>query len=146
MSVEEKKEFYVTLRNFDETLAPIVASTELTKDYLMLNRIILKLLDETQIEEIADEDGNVTGTYTKFHKDLKWFMKLKLEYEKQIAKFNLQAGIKAKENDLNEIKILLENSDALTPEEKRELGKKLLRKRNMKIIVADNAQVMDVDD
>ena len=119
---------YVALLSFDDTLVPLLASSEMTHDYLLADGIFKKLLDETIVETYEDEKGN-KREMTRFHPDLKWWFEQKFKIEKEIAKLNLQAGVKEADLSLDIVKILLQDKDILTPKQRREIGKQLMKKR-----------------
>ena len=120
---------YVALLNYDDTLAPLVASSLLTKDFIFIDGIIRNLLQETMIKPVLDDNGFKIGERTQFHPDLFKFMKMRLEYEKQISSLNMQAGVKDADMSLDLLKIVLNDKEMLTPEQRREIGKQLMKRR-----------------
>lgn len=119
---------YVALVNFDDTLAPLIASSEMTKDYLIADRIFKKLLGETQLKKFTDEAGNEQEV-TRFHPDLRWWFEQKTKISKEIARLNVQAGVKEADITIDIMKIILQDKDFLTPEQRRTVGKEFMKKR-----------------
>jgi hypothetical protein len=122
---------YVALLNYDDTLAPLVASAEMTNDYLLADGIFKQLLAETAIEKYEDDDGNIRDI-TRFHPDLKWWFDQKFKIEKEIAKLNMAAGVKEDTMSVDIMKIMLQDKDMLTVAQRKEIGKRLMTMRMKK--------------
>lgn len=124
---------YVALIPFDKDLAPLEASSEMTRDFVLIDRIIQKLLAQTESIPIYGDDGEIAFYKTKFHHDLRWFLKHKFDIVKQISTLNALAGHDAVREQIDVLKIILEDKDMLTPEQRRTIGKQLMVKRRERI-------------
>ena len=123
----EVEDTYVALIPFDSNLAPLIASAQLTRDYIFADRMFNKLLeDQTQHIPIDEESDK---TYTKFHPDLKFWFKQKIDIAKSIAKLNMAAGVKEIDTSLDLLKIILTDKNLLTAEQRKNIAKQLMEKR-----------------
>jgi len=115
---------YVALIPFDTNLAPLVASAELTRDYITADRLFQKYLAQT-FEE-TDEGGH---THIVMPPDAKFWFDRKVKIAQVIAQLTVDAGIKEVDADVNLLKIVLSDKDLLTTDQRKEIAKRLMEQK-----------------
>ncbi len=121
--IETEEHPYVALIPFDSNLAPLVASAEFTRNYITAERLFRRYMAAAY--DTKDDKGRLI---INIPPDAKfWFSKM-IEINKEAAKLNMVAGIKEVETSLNIFKMILEEKDLLTQDQRKEITKKLIEK------------------
>ena len=122
--VERDGHPYVALIPFDESLAPLVASAELTRDYITADNLFQKYLASAY--DFQDAEGH---THIIVPKDAQFWFRQKFEIAKVIATLNQTAGVKEIDTQLDLLKMIMTDNDILSQEMKKEIAKKFLEKK-----------------
>jgi hypothetical protein len=109
VNTRKERVYTVNLAPSDLT-APISATIEMNKLYIEVTDKCDQLAKQTRV--IYDDDGNPS---VFDHPDLKEWIKIRAKLLTEVAKLNANIELKAIENKLSALDIILRNTDKIDP-------------------------------